>query len=242
MKICPKCNIEFDKNTKFCSRKCANSRLFSEETKRKKSEACKKFYSTDKGKELKLQRSEFAKAQKPAKETKKKISDSLIRYYQTENGLNHKKTISDRMVKRIISINERQKLSISAKKRKFGGHTSKHRIFFQKNNGEIIYLQSSFEIQFAEILEKLNIIWERPKPFIWVDKNNISHRYYPDFKINNIYVDTKNDYLALIDKPKIEAVKKQNNIDLRIVTEKQINKDYIVSLIFNRKGENYEFV
>jgi 5-methylcytosine-specific restriction endonuclease McrA len=43
---CPKCNIEFDSyskwgNKKFCSRKCANSRIFSDESKQKKSHALK---------------------------------------------------------------------------------------------------------------------------------------------------------------------------------------------------------
>jgi hypothetical protein len=37
MKICPKCNTEHNKGGIFCSRKCANSRVFSDESKRKKS-------------------------------------------------------------------------------------------------------------------------------------------------------------------------------------------------------------
>ena len=36
MKICPKCKSEHDKSGLYCSRKCANSRSFSEETKEKK--------------------------------------------------------------------------------------------------------------------------------------------------------------------------------------------------------------
>jgi len=35
MKICPKCNSEHDKKGTFCSRKCANSRTFSQESKDK---------------------------------------------------------------------------------------------------------------------------------------------------------------------------------------------------------------
>ena len=37
MKNCPKCNTAHDKPGTFCSRKCSNSRVFSEESKRKKS-------------------------------------------------------------------------------------------------------------------------------------------------------------------------------------------------------------
>lgn len=46
IKKCPKCNNDFDSSSKwgekkFCSRKCANSRVFSEESKKKKSIALK---------------------------------------------------------------------------------------------------------------------------------------------------------------------------------------------------------
>ena len=43
MKKCPKCNTEHDKSGKYCSRSCANSRVFSEESKLKKSLSQKKF-------------------------------------------------------------------------------------------------------------------------------------------------------------------------------------------------------
>lgn len=41
MKVCPKCNTEHDKLGTFCSRNCANSRVFSEEAKQKKRVALK---------------------------------------------------------------------------------------------------------------------------------------------------------------------------------------------------------
>jgi hypothetical protein len=46
IKQCPKCSNEFDSYSKwgekkFCSRKCANSRTFSEESRKKKSNALK---------------------------------------------------------------------------------------------------------------------------------------------------------------------------------------------------------
>lgn len=49
MKVCPKCESEHDKPGTFCSRKCANSRIFSEEAKRKKSQANKGRASWSKG-------------------------------------------------------------------------------------------------------------------------------------------------------------------------------------------------
>lgn len=48
MKKCPKCEIQHGKNGKFCSRKCANSKSWSEEDKIKKSEAIK-LYNQKKG-------------------------------------------------------------------------------------------------------------------------------------------------------------------------------------------------
>jgi len=41
MKICPKCNSKHDKSGTYCSRSCANSRIFTEEAKLKKSIALK---------------------------------------------------------------------------------------------------------------------------------------------------------------------------------------------------------
>jgi hypothetical protein len=70
MKICSKCNIEHNKPGIFCSRSCANSRTWSEEDKKKKSESIKKNFienghprlgkpgwtHTEKDKELKRQK------------------------------------------------------------------------------------------------------------------------------------------------------------------------------------------
>jgi len=42
MKVCPKCGKEHDLNGKFCSRSCANSRTWTDEDKKKKSDSVKK--------------------------------------------------------------------------------------------------------------------------------------------------------------------------------------------------------
>lgn len=44
MKICPKCKIQHSMSGIYCSRKCANSRQFSDEAKKKKSIATKKIW------------------------------------------------------------------------------------------------------------------------------------------------------------------------------------------------------
>jgi hypothetical protein len=45
MKICPKCDATHNKNGMYCSRSCANSRTWTEEDKKKKSESVKKNFS-----------------------------------------------------------------------------------------------------------------------------------------------------------------------------------------------------
>jgi 5-methylcytosine-specific restriction endonuclease McrA len=49
-KNCPKCEVEHEKDGLFCSRKCANSRNFSEETRKKKSDSAKKYAAANKDK------------------------------------------------------------------------------------------------------------------------------------------------------------------------------------------------
>jgi hypothetical protein len=46
IKKCPKCEIEHNNKGIYCCRSCANSRIFTEESKRKKSESNKKFYDS----------------------------------------------------------------------------------------------------------------------------------------------------------------------------------------------------
>ena len=44
MKECPKCNNQHTKDGTFCSRKCANSRIHSIETRQKQSESVIRFF------------------------------------------------------------------------------------------------------------------------------------------------------------------------------------------------------
>lgn len=125
----------------------------------------------------------------------------------------------------------REKLSKAAKRNNLGGHTSKMRLRFLKSTGEEVLLQSSYEIKFATILEDLNIEWSRPAPLLWVDAAGSDHRYYPDFKIGNLFVDTKNPYLIKKDEDKIRRVCEQNNVSVIVVPLEQINTEFIRSLV-----------
>lgn len=124
-----------------------------------------------------------------------------------------------------------RRLSDFAKKNNLGGHNSKKQMQFTKKDGTVVYLQSSYEIKFAQLLEELNLTWTRPLPIKWVDSSGISHRYYPDFEVHGILVDTKNDFLIKKDKEKIEAVMDQNKVQIFIVSKENINKEYILETI-----------
>lgn len=125
----------------------------------------------------------------------------------------------------------RQKISVAAQRNGLGGHTSKKQLWFQKADGSVVFLQSSYETKFAMILEDLAVEWTRPVPFQWIDANGKNHRYYPDFKIGNIFVDTKNDYLIEKDAEKIRKVCEQNNIEIHVVPFANITTEFVVRLL-----------
>lgn len=121
----------------------------------------------------------------------------------------------------------KKKLSEAAKRNNLGGwHTSKS--FDYKG----IKLDSSYEVKFAEDLDKNNIKWERPKPLLY-KLNGEEHRYYPDFFLPdyNVFVDTKNDYLinsvnprfGITDIEKIHLVEQQNQVKIYILDKNNLS-------------------
>lgn len=122
---------------------------------------------------------------------------------------------------------EKKHLSECAKRNNFGGwHTSKSIDY----NG--IKLDSSYELVFAQDLDKNNIKWERPKPLLY-KLNGEEHRYYPDFFLPdyNVFVDTKNDYLinnvnprfGITDVEKIHLVEQQNQVKIYILDKNNLS-------------------
>lgn len=129
----------------------------------------------------------------------------------------------------------KKKLSELAKKRGFGGwHTSRS---FDYNG---IRLDSSYELRFAEDLDKNKIKWSRPKPLLY-RLNGEEHRYYPDFYLDDydVYVDTKNDYLinhvnpkyGITDVEKINLVSQQNNVKIYILDKDNLLWSSLGSLL-----------
>lgn len=101
MKTCPKCGSTHEKTGAFCSRKCANSRAFSEESRRKKRESGLKFYSSlnDEAKKMfiesKREKYDFDEQQRKAAETKRLQSWSRP-YEEMAHGSLRKRLLIER--------------------------------------------------------------------------------------------------------------------------------------------------
>lgn len=61
-------------------------------------------------------------------------------------------------------------------------------------NGEVILLDSSWEVTLAKRLDEMNVEWIRPEPLKWIDKTGKKRNYFPDFYLPkyDLYLDPKN--------------------------------------------------
>lgn len=96
----------------------------------------------------------------------------------------------------------------------------------------ITCLQSTYELKLSIIFNHLNIKWVRPSYFKYNIENK-TKKYFPDFYLEdyNLYIDTKNNYLAIRDEIKLNLVKEQNNINLYLFLHHQISLDYIIDFL-----------
>ncbi len=212
MKKCNFCEKEFESNRsgslhiRMCSKNPNRQKSWLETTfndKRKSSEIFKSISSSN----------QFIKAKKA----------NQVYIVSDETRLKFKAAASSRGQ----TDATKKKLSEIAKQRNLGGHTSKRRYLYVQKNGTSVNLQSSYELEFAQLLDDNNIDWTRPDPLNWVDLEGKTRRYYPDFKIGNVYFDTKNDFLAKKDEFKINSVRLQNSVDVYIVLKYNINIEFV---------------
>jgi hypothetical protein len=105
----------------------------------------------------------------------------------------------------------------------FGVRNSVH-IKYKTKDGNNIILQSSYEERVAIELDKNNVLWNRPSYLRYIDVQGKYRRYFPDFYLldYDVYLDPKNDYLIQTDSDKIRRCRKQNNIKIFILTERQL--------------------
>ena len=96
-----------------------------------------------------------------------------------------------------------------------------------------VILESSYEVRFAEILDELGILWEKVRRgYVWND-NGKQRRYVPDFYLPDydLFVDPKNDYLIKKDKNKIDSAVELNSINVIVLANDQINKEYVSRML-----------
>jgi len=80
-----------------------------------------------------------------------------------------------------------------------------------------VSMDSSWEVRLAKWMDDRKIKWERDRKkhlLWWTDSDGNRRRYYPDFYLPdfNIYLDPKNKWKVPIDRPKMEAAIKENNV------------------------------
>jgi len=125
-----------------------------------------------------------------------------------------------------------EQLSNQAKLNKSGGYkpnAGRGKKFKVKDSfGDIVNLQSSYEKITADLLDDLNIRWIRPQYLRYGDK-----KYFPDFFLVDLgfYLDPKNDYLTIIDTPKIQSVMIENDVKVMILSKDQLTKEYFQTWI-----------
>ena len=131
-----------------------------------------------------------------------------------------------------MSEEQKKKLSKIAKERGFGGYRENagrsKKFYVDDSYGKRTCLQSTYEYRCYEILTELGIEWYRPKAL----KYNKTKNYFADFYLPkyDIYLDPKNDYKASKDTDKIASVIRDNNVNLHVILEEGLTKEFILNL------------
>ena len=99
-------------------------------------------------------------------------------------------------------------------------------------DGNTVMLDSKWEITLAQNLDAAGIIWIRPKPLKWYDKNNKSHNYFADFYIPqwDAYLDPKNDWAEVDQKEKLDYLRENYN-NIFILKKHQLDIDNIKKIV-----------
>lgn len=171
MKICPRCSKDHDKQGTFCSRKCANSRIFTDESNRKRSISVKK--------------SHVKREQDIVDLIKRNISDAMIESHKRRGFIqlfciSCGKKISKNKHKMCGDCYYESPLSSEAR-----GHHNKNymREYVIDSYGSDVLLMSSLEITYFKYLSKNNIKWKKAKIIKYIDHSGKERRYKPDFHL-----------------------------------------------------------
>lgn len=213
MKICPKCKTEFDAgkwNKTFCSRHCANSRVFSESAIAKK-RSSNKIASARLTEEQKVQR-------------KKKFLET---YRRTKPEI---KCID--CGKKISKANKYKRCQPCFYKSDDCVYVLAHYNKNYKRLGVVdsfsnqVFLMSSLEIRYYEWLKQNNIKWRKADSIPYKDILGKQHWYKPDFYLveSNEIIEIKG-YFWNNDKIKMKQVVDQNpHLNIKILTKIDLDK------------------
>ena len=199
MKICPKCNTEHSKQGKFCSRKCANSRVFTQETNSKKSVAAKQHYfalsASEKNKRIQHLREVAPIPQGPYTKVKLLHCSHCGKQFWSNNinTVRFTSTCSDECF-------------LSVKRKNRAGNKTKY-------NTEMY--DSNWEVVIAKWFDENNIQYIRPKQSIpWIDSTGKQRKYFPDFYVPSmdLYVDPKNKFCIKDQQEKLDYVSQKINL------------------------------
>jgi predicted nucleic acid-binding Zn ribbon protein len=219
-KECPKCNAQHNLSGSFCSRKCANSRTWSEADRQKKSVGATRFHKNNPG------------AQKGFPSSRKGIPNIGNPHICHVSWCK----ICNKLIKakRVVCSKECNSLnhSLMMKKQLRKGRAFTKAGWYVSPFAGRVYLESSWEFKVAEDLDKHNISWTRPK-YIRYMLDDVKKMYYPDFYLvdYDCYLDPKNSYVRILDQQKLKAVVEQNNIKLILLDKDELSWDIIKSLI-----------
>lgn len=105
---------------------------------------------------------------------------------------------------------------------KFGGMKEKSgrckKYLYKQIDGTEIWLQGSWELKLANFLDSKNIKWNKNKTGFNYVFNGKHRKYYPDFIVNNVYIEVKG-YQTELDLVKWKQFKSK----LLIIKKEQIN-------------------
>lgn len=168
MKKCPKCNVDHEKPGIFCSRKCANSRIATDESNQKRSVALKETQWSD----ARKQKLSHSMAKVHAEKGRGKTFSKCLHCTKLINTHNKYGMCRDCFIQSDVSLEVR------------GHHYKKYKRQRVKDSlGNEILLMSSLEIRYFEYLTKHNLIWKKPQCIKYVDGDG-KHRWYrPDFHL-----------------------------------------------------------
>lgn len=218
---CQKCGKLVTKkfgSGKFCSRKCANSHHLSEVSKQKISSSVKNADKTNYYNSIE-QHKKFRKNSYYNSPTKCIICNSILPYNKR-----YKKTCSE--------LCRRELIRRSALKQELHGCGKQGRY---KN----FWCNSTFELVFIIYCLDHNINIERNRKAYKYIYNNKSHKYIPDFLINNELIEIKGYYTDLVD-VKLKSV---NDRPIKVLFKKDIQHcfDYVDQKYYNIIGNKKDY-